>query len=119
MVEGMLDHTLLSNPCLPATELSQHDTSSNARLLAAVPARWPEVAGTLTSPSVSRPTLTRKCLLLQRSRSALNRICFGGTALAPGTDTGRSPVLLKGDHYAQMDCERCNGHVDRAFGAGF
>jgi hypothetical protein len=30
----MLDQTLLSNPCLPATELSQHDTSNDARLLA-------------------------------------------------------------------------------------
>ncbi len=28
------------------TELSQHDTSSDACLLAAVPARWPQVAGT-------------------------------------------------------------------------
>jgi hypothetical protein len=45
-VEAMLDQTLLSNPCLPATELSQHDTSSDARLLAAVPARWLQVAGT-------------------------------------------------------------------------
>ncbi len=96
----MLDHTLLSNPCLPATELSQHDTSSNARLLAAVPARWPQVAGTLTSPqrfsTDTDPQVLVVAALARRTQQDLLR--WNGPCSR--TDVGRSPILLKGDNYA-------------------